>query len=161
MDLFISFITISLILVAIVIIAAKLHIIEGIITPAFWGAYVTMFAAFLFLLFYILDLLYPITLEELQMPLLPYLWAQMGKTAIFALIYFSGAVASGFMILVSNWIEDDEKASIFKFMVLFFLLLAAIFAIGFFKFFEGVALILGIIGTIIGIFIGLKKLSKS
>ena len=110
MGLFISFITISLILVAIAIIAAKLHIIEGIITPAFWVASATMLLAFGFLSGYILDSLHPST------------------TVTAAVLYFFNAVACGFMVLVSYWIEDDEKALIFKFASLLSLLLAAIFA---------------------------------
>jgi len=50
---------------------------------------------------------------------------------------------------------DDEP---YIGLSIFGLVVGLIFAIGFIPFLEGVALVLGIIGTIIGIFIGLKKL---
>ncbi len=158
---FVVALSISLVLVAIALITAKWHFFEGIIKPALYLAGGVMWGAFGLLTFHIFGVFKPLTLEEvLERSPMVILWSKLSQPEVWALFFFFAAVVFGFMALVSKWAEEADLAGGAIFAALISLSIATIFAIGFFKFFEGIALILGIIATIIGIFVGIMKLRK-
>ena len=80
-----------------------------------------------------------------------------GWSKFFAALYLIGTGSLGVSLLISLFIDIVDS---FYYTVLFVLTLCVglLFLIGFIPFFEGVDLILGIVGTIIGITVGIKKL---
>ncbi len=85
------------------------------------------------------------------------MWIIGGWARFFAQMYFTAAGAAGIAWMLATFVPSvDERKYFVGFVVS--LCVGVLLVAGFFIFFEGLALILGIIGTIIGILIGMKKL---
>ncbi len=78
---------------------------------------------------------------------------------LLAIGYFICAFASGVMFLLARFVNAVED-ELYGYLALLSLVIGIVFSVGFFDFLEGVALILGILATIIGIMVGIKKLSS-
>jgi hypothetical protein len=83
-----------------------------------------------------------------------------GWSPFIAVQYFCGAAAFGVLFGLS-WFINDVETEFYGFVALFGLINGIVFLVGFLVFFEALALILGIIATIITIILGVKKLSSS
>lgn len=80
-----------------------------------------------------------------------------GWARFFAGMYLTSACAAGIAWMLATFVPSvDERKYFWGFLVA--LCVGVLLVVGFLVFFEGLALILGIIGTIIGILIGVKKL---
>lgn len=83
--------------------------------------------------------------------------SQVGWPRFLATIWLSAACASGVMLILSSLVNAVKS----KYYALAFGIAftgGIIFILGFYKFFEGFSLILGIVATAVGILVGIKKL---
>ena len=80
-----------------------------------------------------------------------------GWARSYAALNFAAAAATSIGFLLSEFVDAVDD-SIYVVGFLISLSIALIVLFGFIVFFEGFALILGIVGTIIGILIGVRKL---
>ena len=122
--------------------------------------------SFLPLLYLIIFFMCDLLLEQAPLPLdsgfisflkgVAYEFGGWAKSLAF--IYVCGAAAFGVLFGLSWFINDVETQS-YGFLTVFGLINGTVFLVGFLVFFEAVALILGIITTIITIILGVKKLA--
>jgi len=82
-----------------------------------------------------------------------------GWSVLIATDEFCFAMAAGVMFLLA-WFVDAAEQVLYGFIALLGLVWGLVFLLGFFVFFEGLALILGLVATIIGIMVGLRKLDS-
>ncbi len=87
-----------------------------------------------------------------------WLASQFGGWSLFlAFIYLTTALGI-FVVFLLSWLVDSVDTGDYGFIALGNFVIGLVFLIGFFPFFKGVSLILGIIATIIGISVGFRKL---
>ena len=87
-----------------------------------------------------------------------WLASQFGGWSLFlAFIYLTSALGI-FVAFLLSWLIDSVDPGEYGLIALGDFVIGLVFLIGFFPFFKGVSLILGVVATIIGILVGFRKL---
>jgi len=156
-------ISIVAILIGISVVLERFWTNELLVMITFEGAgfllFMILFAAFFLTVF---DFETP-TQDEFRMGMISFFHmklSEIGYARIFAAFNFCLAGGVGFLWVLSPLVPSviDRQAHAGAFFI--FVTIGLVTLVGLFVFFEGVALILGIVATVIGILLGIKKLSS-